>query len=212
VELPDHNWDRPDYPEMVLGDAKASRFVDGTAWHHYGGEPSAMTKVHEEFPHKDEWITEAGGGAWQKGYRGNGNVLAEEAAELIAATRNWSRAYIMWTLATDQNHGPHLGGCDVCRGLVTIDTSDPNHPVKRELDYYVLGHASKFLYPGAVRIASDGPAGTDIKDVAFLNVDGTVVLYALNAGADSLQLAVRIHEKQMYTVIPGGALATLVWK
>ena len=78
--------------------------------------------------------------------------------------------------------------------------------------HYVLGHASKFLYPGAVRIASDEPAGTDIKDVAFINVDGTVVLYALNAGADSLQLAVRIHKKQMYTVIPGGAPATLVWK
>lgn len=208
----DHNWDRPDYPEMVLGDAKASTFADGTAWHHYGGDPSIMSKVHEEFPHKDQWTTEAGGGVWQKGYRGNGNVLAEEAAELIGVTRNWSRAYILWTLATDQNHGPHLGGCDVCRGLVTINTSDPNHPVKRELDYYVLGHASKFLYPGAVRIASDEPIGTDIKDVAFLNPDGTVVLYALNAGAGSTRLVVRFHNKQLYTVIPGGALATFVWK
>ncbi len=208
----DHNWDRPDYPETVLKDAKASMFVAGTAWHHYGGDPSVMTKIHEEFPQKDQWTTEAGGGAWQKGYGGNGNILAEEAAELIGAMRNWSRTYMAWTLATDQDHGPHLGGCDVCRGLVTIHTSNPKNPVTRELDYYVLGHASKFVYPGAVRIASDEPPGTAIKDVAFLNVDGTIVLYLLNAGTNSSPLAVGFHGKRIFATIPGGALATFVWK
>jgi hypothetical protein len=43
---------------------------------------------------------------------------------------------------------------------VTIDLSNPEAAVKPELDYYVLGQASKFLLPGAVRIASDEPAGT----------------------------------------------------
>ncbi|MGA2169677.1 MAG: glycoside hydrolase family 30 beta sandwich domain-containing protein [Terracidiphilus sp.] len=204
----DHNWDRPDYPETVLKDPKAGALAAGTAWHHYGGDPSVMTKNHEEFPQKDQWVTESSGGAWQKG-----NVLAEEAAELIAVTRNWARSYVLWALATDQNHGPFVGGCDTCRGLVTIDLTNPGNPrVKPELDYYVLGQASKFLQPGAVRIASDEPAGTQLKDVAFRNPKGTVVLYTLNAGTASQELRIGFHGKTAVTTLPAGAVATFVWK
>ena len=204
----DHNWDRPDYPETVLKDPKAGALAAGTAWHHYAGDPAVMTKNHEEFPQKDQWVTESSGGTWQKG-----NVFAEEAAELIAVTRNWARSYVLWALATDQNHGPVVGGCDTCRGLVTIDLTNPERVVvKPELDYYVLGHASKFLLPGAVRIASDEPAGTQLKDVAFRNPNGTVVLYTLNAGTAGQDLRIAFHGKLAATTLPAGAVATFVWK
>jgi glucosylceramidase len=204
----DHNWDRPDYPETVLKDPKAGALAAGTAWHHYAGDPSVMTKNHEEFPQKDQWVTESSGGAWQKG-----NVLADEAAELIAVTRNWSRSYVLWALATDQKHGPFVGGCDTCRGLLTIDLSDPEKAtVKPELDYYVLGQASKFLLPGAVRIASDEPAATPLKDVAFRNPNGTVVLYTLNSGTESQMLRIAFHKKTISTTLPAGSVATFVWK
>ena len=132
---------------------------------------------------------------------------------MIASTRNWARSYVLWALATDQNHGPYVGGCDTCRGLVTIDLTNPQRPqVKPELDYYVLGHASKFLVPGAVRIASDEPAGTQIKDVAFRNANGDIVLYALNAGAEAQNLRIVFRGKTVATMIPAGSLATFVWK
>jgi glucosylceramidase len=83
VMVYDHNWDRPDYPEAVLKDAKAGSLAAGTAWHHYAGDPAVMTKFHAEFPQKDEWVTESSGGTWQ-----NGNLLAQVAAELIDVTRN----------------------------------------------------------------------------------------------------------------------------
>jgi glucosylceramidase len=209
----DHNWDHPDYPETVLRDPKAGALAAGTAWHHYGGDPSVMTKFHEEFPQKDQWVTESSGGTWQHGIGGNGNIFAEEAAELIGVTRNWSRGYVLWALATDQNHKPYVGGCDTCRGLVTVDLSNLDHAVvKPELDYYVLGHATKFLLPGAVRIASDEPAGTSLKDVAFRNLDGTVVLYTLNAGDASQPVRIGFHGKTAATTLPAGAVATFVWK
>ena len=208
VMVYDHNWDRPDYPETVLKDAKAGALAAGTAWHHYAGQPDVMTKNHEEFPQKDQWVTESSGGTWQKG-----NVLAEEAGELIAVTRNWARSYVLWALATDQNHGPFVGGCDTCRGLVTIDLTDAAHPqVRPELDYYVLGHASKFLLPGAVRVAADEPAGTQIHDVAFRNPKGDVVLYMLNAGTMSQMVGIRFRKKAVATTIPAGSVATLMWK
>jgi glucosylceramidase len=204
----DHNWDRPDYPETVLKDAKAGALAAGTAWHHYGGDPSVMSMIHQEFPQKDQWVTESSGGAWQKG-----NVLAEEAGELIAVTRNWAKSYILWALATDEKHGPIVGGCDTCRGLLTINLSDPTAAtVKPELDYYVLGQASKFVLPGAVRIASDEPSGTPLKDVAFRNSNGSIVLYTLNSGATSQDLRVAFHSKTFTTTIPAGSIATFVWK
>jgi glucosylceramidase len=204
----DHNWDQPEYPETVMKNPEAAALIAGTAWHHYGGNPSVMTQIHDEFPNKDEWVTESSGGTWQKG-----NVLAQEAAELIAVMRNWSKSYVLWALATDQNHGPHVGGCGTCRGLVTIDLSIPGNPsVKTEIDYYVLGHASKFLVPGAVRIDSDEPAGTQLKDVAFRNPDGSIVLYTLNAGTNSQALRIGFHQKTVATILPSGSVATFVWK
>jgi len=204
----DHNWDRPDYPETVLNDPKAGALAAGTAWHHYGGDPSVMTKNHEEFPQKDQWVTESSGGTWQKG-----NIFAEEAAELIAVTRNWARGYVLWALATDQNHGPVVGGCDTCRGLVTIDLTSPDHPtVKPELDYYVLGQASKFLLPGAVRIASNEPADTALKDVAFRNSNGSIVLYTLNSGLTSQDFRIAFHGKTIATTLPAGSVSTFLWK
>jgi|CZKL01.1.fsa_nt_gi glucosylceramidase len=209
----DHNWDHPEYPETVLKDPRAVLLAAGTAWHHYGGDPSVMTTFHERFPQKDQWVTESSGGTWQKGLDGKGNILAEEAAELIAVARNWSKSYVLWALATDQNHGPVVGGCDTCRGLITIDSSDPAKVTfKPELDFYVLGHASKFLYPGAIRIASDEPANGAVKDVAFRNRNGTIVLYALNEGTADQEVRIRFHGKTVVGNLGAGSVTTLEWK
>ena len=204
----DHNWDRPDYPETVLKDPKAGALAAGTAWHHYGGDPSVMTKNHEEFPQKDQWVTESSGGTWQTGQClcGRGTGTDRRHPQLVAR-------YVLWALATDQNHGPVVGGCDTCRGLVTIDLTNPEKPVvKPELDYYVLGQASKFLLPGAVRIASDEPAGIRLKDVAFRNTNGTIVLYTLNDGSSSQEFRIGFHGKTATTTLPAGSVATFVWK
>jgi glucosylceramidase len=203
----DHNWDKPEYPETVLKDPRAGALAAGTAWHHYAGDPSVMTDLHNKFPQKDQWVTESSGGTWQKG-----NVLGKEAAELVAVMRNWSKSYVLWALATDQNHGPYVGGCDTCRGLVTIDETKPGEPVRIEPDYYVLGHASKFLLPGAVRIASNELAGTQLKNVAFSNPDGTIVLYTVNAGTTSQTFRIGFHDKTVATILPSGSVATFVWK
>jgi glucosylceramidase len=203
----DHNWDQPEYPETVMRNPKAGSVAAGAAWHHYAGDPSVMSEFHDEFPRKDQWVTESSGGTWQKG-----NVLADEAAELIAVTRNWARSYVLWALATDQDHGPYVGGCATCRGLVTLNLTNPGNPVTPERDYYVLGHASKFLLPGAVRIASDEPADSKLKDVAFSNPDGTVVLYALNAGTTSQLFRIGFHGKTAATILPAGSVATFVWR
>jgi len=204
----DHNWDHPEYPATVFANPRAYALAAGTAWHHYAGNPAAMTAFHNRFPEKGEWVTEASGGTWQKG-----NIIVEEASELIAVMRNWSRSYVLWALATDQNYGPHVGGCSQCRGIVTIDDTNPQNPiVHREPDYYVLGQASAFVASGAVRIGSTEPEETQLKDVAFRNPDGTIVLYALNAATTSQVFRIGFNGKTAATILPAGSVATFVWK
>jgi glucosylceramidase len=157
----DHNWDTPSYPETVFGDATlaGSAQIAGVAWHWYGGPPGAMTTLHNLFPQFDQYVTEASGGTW----------IADEVKtdfEMIAhSMRNWSRSYVKWSLALDQNRGPHTGGCGDCSGLITVN--NPSGLVTYNIDYYTLGHFSKFVVPGAVRVWSNNAPG--IISAAFIN-------------------------------------------
>jgi glucosylceramidase len=71
---------------------------------------------------------------------------------IIGASRNWSRNVILWNLAADPLDDPHTdnGGCSMCQGAVTID----GDKITRNIAYYTVAHASKFVRPGSVRIAS----------------------------------------------------------
>jgi glucosylceramidase len=115
---------------------------------------------------------------------------------------------LFWNLALDENHGPHLGGCGNCRGVVTIDSK--SGAVTRNDEYYVLAHASRFVRPGARRIeSSSGVAG--LESVAFKNPDRSRVLIVVNTAAGEQRFAVRSAGKTLVYVLPAGAVATLRW-
>jgi glucosylceramidase len=203
----DHNWDNPEMPLAVLADPVARRFVAGVAWHCYEGEVSAQSKVRDAFPDKDVWFTECSGGEWAPKFN---ETLAWMTKNLIiGATRHWARGSLIWNLALDPKHGPHLGGCGDCRGVVTIDPASRSL-VSRNVEYYVLGHASRFVRPGARRIASDsGVAGIDT--AAFLNRDGTVAVIVLNGAKEQRDLTLAEGAQAYRLSLPAGAVATVVW-
>ena len=203
----DHNWDLPSSPLTVLGDAKANPYVAGVAWHCYGGDVAAQGPVHEAYPAKDAYFTECSGGEWAADFAGSFDWFVKNL--IIGSTRNWSKGVLLWNLALDENHGPHLGGCSDCRGVVTIDSKTGE--VTRNLEYYALAHASRFVKPGAVRIASD--SGVDgIDSVAFRNTDGSMALIVLNENTAVANFAVAVNGKSFSYSLPGGAVATFVWR
>lgn len=203
----DHNWDDPAAALEVLGDPKAASFVDGVAWHCYAGEPSAQSQVALRHPGKDVWFTECSGGQWSPLWRESLPWMARQV--LIGSTRHGARGVQLWNLALDERHGPRLGGCKDCRGVVTIDSATGH--VTRNLEYYVLAHASRFVRPGAQRIGStSGLEGVDT--VAFRHPDdGSIVLVLCNSSPDSRPLAVRADGKVVDFTLPPHSLATLVW-
>ena len=204
----DHNWDEPQSPLAVLSDSAARRYVRGVAWHCYAGDVSAQSQVHDAFPDKETFFTECAGGAWAPNF--GDNLRWNTKTLVIGATRNWARGVALWNLALDTHHGPHLGGCNDCRGVITIDSA--TGAVTRNEEFYALAHASRFVRQGAVRIASTSGVD-DLDTVAFRNVDDdSVVLLMVNGAAVARTFTVAEAGTHFRTTIAAGAVATYVWR
>jgi glucosylceramidase len=201
----DHNWDKPQMPLAVLADATARQYISGVAWHCYEGDVSAQSPVHDAYPDKDAWVTECSGGGWSPKF---GEVLGWMTDELIiGAANNWSRGTLLWNLALDPQHGPHTGGCSDCRGVVTIDPA--TGAITRNVEYYVLGHASRFVLTGAYRIGTI-KRSDQVEAASFLNPDGSrVTILHRKSGEGPVTIA--LDGKRYALPLPDGAVATLRW-
>ncbi|HEY0271726.1 MAG TPA: glycoside hydrolase family 30 beta sandwich domain-containing protein, partial [Chitinophaga sp.] len=202
IILYDHNADRADYPTSILADAGARAFVDGSAFHLYAGDISALSTVHNAYPDKSVYFTEQ----WVGG-PGNfaGDLQWHVTNLIIGATRNWSRNVLEWNLAADASYGPHTpGGCSTCLGALTISGS-----VTRNVSYYIIGHAAKFIRPGSVRIGSDNNA--TLNNVAFKRPDGRHVLLVINTGMSQQSFNIKYNGKIVTPSLLPGAVGTYTW-
>jgi glucosylceramidase len=202
IILYDHNADKPEYPISILNDLETSKYVDGSAFHLYAGNISALSKVHNAHPNKNLYFTEqwvGGPGKFPEDLKWHVSTL------IIGATRNWSKNVLEWNLAADSNYNPHtVGGCTTCLGALTI-----NPDVSRNVAFYVIGHASKFVNPGSVRIGSNVMDNLD--NVAFKTPDGKKVLIVTNNNNASKSFSIRSNGKTAKASLPAGAVATYVW-
>ena len=199
----DHNWDRPDYPQTVLSNSQilGSSQIGGIAWHGYGGTPGAMTALHDSYPSLGNYETEHSGGTWVS------DQVKADFEEITQVMRNWGKSYVKWSLALDQNRGPHTGGCGTCTPLVTV--SESSGAVTYPIDYYTLGQYSKFVLPGATRVYSSNASG--FVSVAFKNPDGSKALVVYNEGR-SPQSFQAVWGTQSFTYqLPGLSGATFNW-
>jgi len=203
VLIYDHNWDQPVYPQAVLQNAAvaASPKVGGIAWHWYGGPPGAMTTLHNQYPGLNNYVTEASGGTWVS------DEVKQDFEMIVHSMRNWTSSYVKWGLALDQNRGPHDGGCGTCTPLVTIDsqTGAVSYPV----DYYTLGHFSKFVVPGSAAVWSSNAPG--LIDAAFVTPNRTLVLVAYNESSNSQTFQVSWKGRSFRYTLPALAGATFTW-
>ncbi|MDQ2770280.1 MAG: glucosylceramidase [Bacteroidota bacterium] len=199
----DHNADRPDYPLTVLNDPAAAPYVDGSAFHLYAGPIEALSQVHDAHPDKHIYFTEQWIGAPGK----FGPDLAWHTKTLtIGATRNWARTVLEWNLAADPQQNPHTpGGCTECLGAITV----AGNAITRNPAYYIIAHASRFVRPGAVRVASSVPA--QLPNVAFRGPGGQRVLLVLNEAATPQTFGIRLGGRQATATLPPGAVGTFVW-
>lgn len=202
IILYDHNADKPEYPISILDDPEAKKYVDGSAFHLYGGTIDALSKVHDAHPDKHLYFTEQ----WVGGPGEFAEDLKWHTATLvIGATRNWSRNVLEWNLAADPEYKPHTeGGCVTCLGAITIGDK-----VTRNVAYYVIGHAAKFVPQNSIRIASNNLG--DLPNVAFKTPGGKKVLIVTNNSSIVQNFNIKDKGKIAVAALPAGAVGTFVW-
>jgi glucosylceramidase len=199
----DHNLDVLSYPIDILQDAAANLFVDGSAFHLYGGFISGMTTVHNAFPQKNVYFTEQ----WTSSGGNFGNDLIWHVKNVvIGSMQNWSKIALDWNLANDPSFGPHTnGGCNTCMGALTID----GNIVVRNVAYYIIAHASKFVPAGSVRIASNSIG--NLQTVAFLRPDHKKVLLIVNDESSAQVFNIKFNHKWITATLQKGTVASFVW-
>ncbi|MGW2446265.1 lectin [Streptomyces sp. NPDC001675] len=203
----DWNWDVYDSYAAQSVDDPAIRDhpnFGGIAWHGYGGDVAEQTAVHNRYPNLDAFGTEHSGGTWIA------NQQREDMNDIIDYTRNWAKSVTKWSLAVDQNMGPHNGGCGTCTGLVTVHDGDgASGTVDYTVEYYTMGHLTKFVRPGAQRIAST--ASSAVPNVAWRNPDGSKALIAYNDSTSARTVTVNWGSQHATYSLPGRTSATFTW-
>ncbi len=205
IILYDHNADRPDYPISILNDKAAAKYIDGSGFHLYGGDIDALSTVHYAHPDKNIYFTEQM--VVEPENQSIIDMMWPMKNLIIGATRNWSRNVLEWNLAADQDYKPYTdrGGCPSCQGAVTINKNE----VKKNIAYYSIAHASKFVRPGSVRIASN--TSDNLPNVAFKTPDGKKVLIVANTGDNAQDFNISYAGKSLAAHLDKGSVGTYVW-
>lgn len=199
----DHNCDRPDYPISILNDADARKYINGSAFHLYAGDISALSTVNAAFPDKALYFTEQ--------YTSSDGTFGDDLKwhlknVIIGSMRNWSRIALEWNLASNSSFGPHTdGGCTTCKGAITVSGSS----YQRNVAFYIIAHVSKFVPPGSIRISSS-TAG-NLNNVAFKTPDGKKVLVVENDGNSTEIFNIRYNRKWVVSSLPAGGVGTYIW-
>ncbi|WP_447003577.1 ricin-type beta-trefoil lectin domain protein [Saccharothrix isguenensis] len=205
-----HDWNYGDYANFgaaILGDAgvRNDPLFGGIAWHDYFGEPAVGTQVHGQYPNVKQFSTEHSGGTWVS------NQHNEDMGDIVEHARNWSSSIVKWSLALNQNMGPHNGGCGTCTGLITVQEGGSRAgQVDYTIEYYTTGHLTKFVKPGAHRI--DSTANGTVQNVAYRNPDGSKALIAHNGGTSSQSIRVNWGNQSFTYTLPARTSATFTWQ
>lgn len=200
----DHNCDDPSYPLAILNDSAANPFVDGSAFHLYAGDISALSTVHNLFPNKNLYFTEQ----WTSSTGNFGGDLDWHMKNvIIGSMRNWSRNALEWNVANNASFGPHTqGGCTQCKGAVTI-TGAANY--EKNVAYYIIAHASKFVPVNSQRIASTQV--DNLATVAFKTPAGKTVLIVQNGNSSDKTFNIKYNQKTAPVTISGSSTATYIF-
>ena len=202
----DHNRDVVyERASIVLSDPEAAKYVWGTGVHWYVSEEfENLSKVHDAFPDKHLIFTEGcieGGvqlGAWHTGERYGRNIIGD--------FNNHLEAWIDWNLVLNEEGGPnHVG--NYCDAPVIVDTKTGD--VHYNSSYYYIGHFSKYIKPGAVRISCVA-SHSHLQSTAFQNPSGETVIVVMNEGEEDVAVSLTISGEKILVCMPAHSISTFL--
>jgi len=180
----DHNRDLIyQRASTILSDPQAAKYVWGIGYHWYepwsGGEPmfDNVRLVHETFPDKPLIFTEGCVDAFDPQRLGEWKFGEQYGRSMINDFNNGTVGWTDWNVLLDERGGPnHVANFTFAPVHANTKTGELTYLNS----YYYIGHFSKFIQPGAKRIASS-PSRSQLLSTAFLNPDGTMVVVVMNS-------------------------------
>jgi len=166
----------------MLSDSMAAKYIWGIGFHWYetwtGSSQmhSNVALVKSVYPQTNLMLTEACKEKFDSSKVFNWDLGAYYAKAMIRDLNAGAVAWTDWNIFLNQNGGPNHKG-NFCFAPVHVNTE--TQKIAYTKAYYCIGHFSKFIQPGAKRVACS-LSNSFLEATAFQNTDGTCVLVVLN--------------------------------
>ena len=196
----------------ILSDPEAAKYASHIGYHWYepwsGGEMmfDNVRLVHETFPEKPLIFTEGCADAFDYKKINSWKLGELYGNSMIHDFNNGTIAWTDWNVLLDEKGGPnHVG--NFCFAPIHADTKTGELIYTNS--YYYIGHFSKFIKPGAKRIASS-PSRSALISTAFLNPDGKIAVVVMNKTDKEIPYLLWIDGKAAETKSPPHSIQTLI--
>jgi len=213
----DHNYnydnfeEEQSYPVKIYEDSGADQYITGAAYHDYGGNKEELNRIHDMRPDRELIFTETSIGTWNDGLNLEKRLINDMESVALGTVNNWCKGVIVWNLMLDSDRGPwREGGCKTCYGAVDIDDID-YEKITRNSHYYIIGHLSAVVKPGAVRIGTREMPKESLIYTAFENTDGSYALVLLNKSETDENINVTDGSKSFVYKVPAKSVTSYRW-
>jgi glucosylceramidase len=207
----DHNRDLLFHrASTILNDPEAAKYVWGVGYHWYEtwtGAPmnfNAVSMTKQAFPDKELIFTEGCAEAFDASKIASWELGEKYAYSMINDFNAGAAAWTDWNILLDGKGGPNH---------VNNFCFAPVHVVADSLyftsAYYAIGHFSKFIRPGAQRVACCA-SRANFYATAFKNTDGSLVVVVQNPQNSSIDLKLIVQTSELKFALPPHSIASFV--
>ncbi|QES88010.1 glycoside hydrolase family 30 protein [Rhizosphaericola mali] len=209
----DHNRDLIyQYASTILNDPEAAKYVWGTGIHWYETWNSKVqlfqneVAVKQSFPDKHLIFTE---GCLEK--FDYSKIMDKKLGELYGNNilndlNSGVEAWTDWNILLDQNGGPnHVGNYCFAPVIADLDKKE----VVYTLAYYYIGQFSKYIKPGAKRIATSTNVAK-LGVTSFQNIDGSIATIVLNQSDETLKYKLLLNKKVVEVTSSPHSIGTIL--
>jgi glucosylceramidase len=203
----DHNKERIYDRACEVIDADTNKMVAGVSFHWYSGDHfDAVRLVKSRFPEKKLVFSE---GCIEYSHSLGASQLHNAqryAHDMIGNLNSGMNLFLDWNIALDEKGGPNHAG-NYCDAPIICDTL--NNSIDKRLSFDYIGHFSRYIKPGAVRIATT--QYTDALELtAAENPDKSITIVVLNRTAEICNAFIRLREHLLPLYIPAASISSIV--
>lgn len=208
----DHNRDLITHrANTIFEDPEAAKYAWGIGFHWYEtwteAEPNyqSLQRIKESFPTKNLLFTEGCQEKFDATQYQRWSNAERYGNSMINDFNNGTVGWTDWNILLNENGGPnHVQ--NFCFAPIHADTQ--TNELIYTPTYYYIGHFSKFIKPGAVRVSTTSSRST-LESTTFKNPDNSMVTVAMNKTLSEIKYKLMIDNQEVSLKIPAHAIQTI---